>query len=55
MPETHNVEVCVGSDKAKPSVRGKRKVAGLLKKMAELPKDETSLISAFLLNIAEAN
>jgi len=35
-------------DKAKPSVRRGRRAAGLLgKKMAELPKDEPSVSSAF--------
>jgi hypothetical protein len=35
-------------DKAKPSVRRGQKVAGLSSKMAELPKDETLVSSAFL-------
>jgi hypothetical protein len=35
-------------DKAKPFVRRERKAAGLLKKMAELPKDEPAVSSAFI-------
>ena len=34
-------------DKAQPSVRRGRKAAGLEKKMAELPKDEPLVSSAF--------
>jgi len=34
-------------DKAKPFVRKGRKAAGLLVKMAELPKDEPPVSSAF--------
>jgi len=36
-------------DKAKPFVRGGQKVTGLIRKMAELPKDAPLVCSAFYL------
>lgn len=42
----------VNPDKAKPSVRGERKAAGLFKqKMADLPKDEPLVARFFLVEM----
>jgi hypothetical protein len=45
-----NVLVSLNLDKAKPFARRGRKAAGLLGKMAELPKDESSIAWLFLVN-----
>jgi hypothetical protein len=49
MPPLSNVLLCKNPDKAKPTVRKGPKAAGLLKKMAKLPKYGLRETGLFLL------
>jgi hypothetical protein len=49
MLEIHSVYVCLSPDKAKPSVRGGTESGGSFQKMAELPKDDSLVVLAFLM------